>query len=123
VDHELAALAALLSAPLPVLAVGAQDVVFAAPTRLALRLRAGDRLSLFPMAPVTGRSRGLDWPIDGLDFAPAGRIGTSNRVSAGEVELGFDSPGMLVMLPRARLDAALDAMAPGWRAAGAAAPR
>lgn len=123
VDHELAALAGLLAAPGPVVAMGVQDVVFAAPPRLALRLRAGDRLSLFPMAPVTGRSRGLDWPIDGLDFAPAGRIGTSNRVTSGPVELAFDGPGMLVMLPRTRLDAVLDAMVPGWRRPGAAAPR
>lgn len=123
VDHELAALAALVVAPGPVLALGRQDVVFAAPPRLSLRLRAGDRLSLFPLAPVTGRGRGLDWPIDGLDFAPAGRIGTSNRVTAGPVDLAFDAPGMLVILPRARLDAGLDAIAPGWRTATGGARR
>lgn len=122
VDHELAALAALLAAPMPVVAVGARDVVFAAPSRLTLDLRAGDRLSLFPMAQVRGASRGLDWPIDGLVFAPDGRIGTSNRVGDGRVDLSFDGPGMLVILPRARLDAALDAIAPGWRRRNAAAP-
>jgi len=30
------------------------------------------------MAAVQGRSGGLRWPIDGLPFAPDGRIGTSN---------------------------------------------
>jgi thiamine pyrophosphokinase len=114
-DHGLAALAGLVAAPGPVLALGGPDVVFAAPPQVRLRLRAGDRLSLFPLGRVTGASRGLDWPIEGLDFAPDGRIGTSNRVSAGPVELRFDAPGMLVILPRARLDAALDAVAPGWR--------
>lgn len=121
VDHELAALAALLAAPMPVLAVGVRDVVFAAPARLTLEMRAGDRLSLFPMARVTGTSRGLDWPIDGLVFAPDGRIGTSNRVGDGRVDLAFDGPGMLVILPRTRLDAALDAIAPGWRPSRGAA--
>lgn len=109
-DHALAALSTLLAAPVPVLALGAEDVVFAAPPRLSLRLRAGDRLSLYPLAPVAGESRGLDWPITGLDFAPDRRIGTSNRVSEGPVELDFDRPGMLVILPRARLDAALRAV-------------
>ncbi len=111
-DHALAALSTLLAAPMPVLALGAQDVVFAAPLRLTLRLRAGDRLSLYPLAPVAGESRGLDWPIAGLDFAPDRRIGTSNRVTTGSVELDFDRPGMLVILPRTRLDAALRALTP-----------
>ncbi len=111
-DHALAALSALLTAPLPVVALSDHDVVFAAPRRLTLTLRAGDRLSLYPLAPVAGGSRGLDWPIDGLDFAPDRRIGTSNRVSEGPVDLAFDRPGMLVILPRERLDAALMALVP-----------
>jgi thiamine pyrophosphokinase len=111
-DHALAALSTLLSASMPVLALGAEDVVFAAPPRLSLRLRPGDRLSLYPLVPVTGESRGLAWPIAGLDFAPDRRIGTSNRVTEGPVELDFDRPGMLVILPRARLDAALRALTP-----------
>ncbi len=116
VDHELAALSTLAGRTgFPVLAVGREDVVFAAPPDLRLALRAGDRLSLFPLARVTGASEGLDWPIDGLVLAPDGRVGTSNRVTAGPVALHFEAPGMLVILPRGRLDAALDALSPGWR--------
>jgi thiamine pyrophosphokinase len=37
-------------------------------------------------------------------------IGTSNRVVAPRVRLEFDGPGMLVILPRARLDAAITAV-------------
>jgi thiamine pyrophosphokinase len=121
VDHELAVFSALVArAGQAVVAIGRQDVVLAAPPALDLTLRPGDRLSLYPMVPVRGESRGLDWPIDGLDLRPDGRIGTSNRVSAGAVTLRFATPGMLVILPRARLDAALDAVSPGWRDA---APR
>jgi thiamine pyrophosphokinase len=82
-------------------------------------LRPGDRFSLFPMAPVTGRSAGLEWPIDGLAFAPSLRGGTSNRVT-GPVRLEMDSPGMLVIVPRARLAQALAARLasiPGWAGA------
>lgn len=120
-DHGLAVLNTLARRPdRPCLLVGPADVVFHAPPRLSLRLRPGDRLSLFPLAPVTGSSRGLHWPIDGLAFAPDGRIGTSNRVAEPRVELEMAGPGMLVILPRARLDAALSALVPGWRGPPAA---
>lgn len=122
VDHALAALTVLVArSDLPVVALGRDDVVFAAPPRLVLELRAGDRVSLYPLARVTGASTGLDWPIAGLVLAPDARVGTSNRVTAGRVELNFDTPGMLVILPRARLDAALDALAPGWRGVSSSA--
>ena len=115
-DHELAALSTLVAQTRrPVIALGREDVAFAAPLHLVLTLRAGDRLSLFPFARVSGQSLGLDWPIDGLDFRPDGRIGTSNCVSDGEVSLRFDGAGVLVILPRNRLDAVLDALCPEWR--------
>jgi len=125
VDHALAVLNALVVRRDRVcLLLGPQDVVFHAPPRFDLRLRVGDRLSLFPLAPVSGESVGLRWPIAGLGFAPGGRIGTSNAVVAPVVSLRFDAPGMLVVLARARLDAALDGLVPGWRSprAGGAPP-
>lgn len=109
-DHELAALAALVRrADRRCLLIGPEDVVFAAPDALALDLPEGMRLSLFPLAPVTGRSAGLCWPIDGIAFAPDGRSGTSNRVT-GPVRLRFSGPGMLVLLPRTALVAAVEAL-------------
>ena len=59
---------------------------------------------------MTGRSQGLRWPIDGLDFAPSGRIGTSNEVT-GPVVLVFDGPGMLVITPREALEQVSAALA------------
>ncbi|WP_343081279.1 thiamine diphosphokinase [Ostreiculturibacter nitratireducens] len=111
-DHTLAAwnTIARLSVP-PCLIVGEKDVVFAAPPRrrLALALKAGARVSLFPMARVAGRSTGLRWPIAGLSFAPDGRVGTSN-IADGPVEVEFDAAGMLVILPRNCLRAAIGAL-------------
>jgi thiamine pyrophosphokinase len=110
-DHGLAVLTALVAhARQNCIVIGAADIVFHAPPRLALNMRLGDRLSLFPMARVTGRSTGLRWAIDGIDFAPDGMIGTSNQVVARQVALEFDMPGMLVILPRQRLDAAVAAL-------------
>lgn len=113
VDHELAVFSTLVQrrdAP-PCLLIGAQDVVLAAPPgqEMHLALRPGDRISLFPMAPVSGHSDGLQWPIDGLTLRPDGRIGTSNAAT-GPVRLWFDGAGMLVILPRNRLRAAFSAL-------------
>jgi len=110
-DHGLAAFNTLLARKdRRCILIGPKDLAFAAPPRLALDLVPGEVLSLFPMAPVTGQSTGLEWPIAGANFAPDGRIGTSNRVVSRRVELSFDAPGMLVILPRRRLDAAIRAL-------------
>ena len=110
-DHGLAAFTTLIArAERRCILIGPQDVAFAAPSRLELALLPGEPLSLFPMAPVTGHSEGLEWPIAGISFAPDGMIGTSNRVVSRRVVLEFDRRGMLVILPRRRLDAAIRAL-------------
>ncbi len=110
-DHGLAAMNTLVTRPdRRCILVGPKDLAFAAPARLELTLTPGEPLSLFPMTRVTGASRGLEWPIDRLELAPDGMIGTSNRVTSRHVVLEFDAPGMLVILPRRRLDAALRAL-------------
>lgn len=106
-DHGLAVLNGLVAHPgQRCFILGARDVVFLAPRKMALELRRGTRLSLFPMGPVQGESEGLRWPLQGMDFAPWGKIGTSNEVS-GPVRLRFDRDAMLVILPLTALAAAL----------------
>jgi thiamine pyrophosphokinase len=103
-DHELAVFHTLAARPgHKCIVIGCRDIVFNAPPHLALSLGAGTRVSLFPMAEVTGRSRGLLWPIDGLTFHPARRIGTSNEALGDTVEIEADAPGLLVVLPRSAL--------------------
>ena len=110
IDHELAVFNALVRTGGPCVVMGPRDVVFHAGCGVRLEMREGERLSLFPMGRVTGQSRGLEWPIAGLAFAPDGRIGTSNRVVGRVVELVFDGPGMLVILPRRYLGQAIAAV-------------
>lgn len=110
-DHLLASFNVLARHPRRAcLLLGARDVAFLAPRSLTLRLDPGDRLSLFPLGPVRGASEGLRWPIEGLRLAPAGRVGTSNEVAAPEVRLTFSARRMLVILPAARLGAAISAL-------------
>ena len=110
IDHGLAVLNTLVRRASPCVVIGPRDVIFHAPLGAGLQMRRGDRLSLFPLARVRGRSTGLVWPIDGIDFAPDGVIGTSNRVQDARVDLVFDGPGMLVILPRRYLAQAIAAV-------------
>ncbi|MGS4944670.1 thiamine diphosphokinase [Meridianimarinicoccus sp. RP-17] len=117
-DHALAVFNALARLPMRrCVVLAAREVIVLAPPRIGLDLAPGTRVSLFPMAPVRGKSRGLHWPIDGIGFAPGGVIGTSNQAE-GPVDLAFDAPGMLLMLPRRCLGAVLAGLeaAPGWPA-------
>jgi thiamine pyrophosphokinase len=109
-DHGLAVFNALVRRDAPCVVVGPQDVVFHAGRGCRLSMQMGARLSLFPLARVRGQSRGLEWPIAGLDFAPDAQIGTSNRVVGAEVELVFDGPGMLVIVPKRYLQDAIAAV-------------
>ncbi len=104
VDHELAVYHGLVArSEARCIVIGARDLVLHAPPELVLDLPQGTRLSLFPLAPVSGRDHGLEWPIEDIIFDPARRIGTSNRVARGPLRLAFDAPGMLVIVPRAHL--------------------
>ena len=113
-DHTLGAFNVLARHPgRACVLLEAGDLCFLAPPEMALRLAPGTRLSLFPMGPVTGRSSGLHWPLEGIDFAPGAMTGLSNRVSAPEVRLSFSAPRMLVLLPLEALDAALAGLVGG----------
>ena len=107
-DHALSALTVLVGEPRPVVLIGGEDIAFAAPPDLALDLPPGSRVSLWPLGAVSGRSEGLEWPIDGLRLAPDGRTSTSNRAT-GPVRLRLSGPAV-VILPRAALGAALVAL-------------
>ena len=110
-DHQLAAMTVLAArCDRRCILVGEADVVALCPPRLRLDLAPETRVSLFPLAPVTARSDGLRWPVEGLDFAPAGRIGTSNRAN-GAVTLEVVAPEMLLILPAACLNALQAALA------------
>lgn len=100
-DHTLACLRSLcVYKDVPIVLIGEDQIIMHAGRKFATELNAGDRVSLFPLAPVRGlESTGLRWPIAGLDFSPTGQIGTSNSATGGPVEMSFDRDGMLIFLP------------------------
>jgi thiamine pyrophosphokinase len=110
VDHALAVWNAVVRHPgRGAIILSRTDVGFAVTGEVSLPLRKGTRVSLFPMAPLRACSEGLHWPVDSVDFAPGGAIGTSNRAT-GPVRLWTSGPGMLVILPRSCLAAAIAAV-------------
>ncbi|MEM7746104.1 MAG: thiamine diphosphokinase [Pseudomonadota bacterium] len=108
-DHTLAVLHAMLARPeKQVIMLGERDAaVFARPGRvLEMTLAEGAVVSIFPLRPVTGViSEGLEWPVDGMFFAPGEHSGTSNRATGAPFRLSFDAPGALVMVAADDLDA------------------
>lgn len=110
-DHQLAALHVLAARPdRPCILLGETEIVLLCPPRLTVATQPEDIVSLFPLGPVTGTSRGLRWKIDGLQFDPMGQSGTSNAAT-GPLALTMDAPAMILMLPRTYLGAVTQALA------------
>lgn len=106
-DHTLAAMNTLVArSDRRCVLLDDHQLAFVAPRKMELELPIGTVFSLFPMGAVHGTSEGLKWPIDGLDFSPSGRVGTSNEVS-GPVKLEFNAPNMLVLLPAAQFESTI----------------
>ncbi len=100
VDHQLGCLSVLARYPeRACILLGQDEIVMLCPPRLDLPTLPGDVVSLVPLAPVQGTSIGLRWPIDGLQFDPIERIGTSNEAE-GPVSLTMKQPTMILIAPR-----------------------
>jgi thiamine pyrophosphokinase len=107
-DHTLAAMTALARYPdQKAILLGEEDICFLCPSELSLSLPKGTRISLYPLSPVTGRSTGLVWPIDGLTLTPDGTISTSNETRAARVLLSDITGKLLVIVPKQHLEPVL----------------
>ena len=56
------------------------------------------------MGPARAEAQGLRWPVEGIGFAPGGRIGTSNEIT-GPLRLTVKGE-MLLILPLSELETA-----------------
>lgn len=113
-DHGLAALHALLRfAHRPIILLAEREIILLAPPRLALNLSEKATVSLFPLVPVSGRSQGLFWPINGLAFKAGQQIGTSNKACGGAMVLETDHPGAVLFLPKSELGQVTQALQTG----------
>ncbi len=110
-DHELAAYSSLLRHPdQRCILLGEVDLCFLAPVSMRIKLPVGTRFSLFPLSQCRVDASGVFWPVDGLDMAPDGIIGTSNETTGEEVTLRVSKRKLLVILPRTHLQAVIEAL-------------
>ena len=115
-DHTLAALHVLAryAGKKAVLMVDSVDVIFATAGRFTMRMKPGERMSIYPLARVEfEQSSGLKFPLDGLLMEQGFLIGTSNEVVDEEVSIlpaqGDNSPYAIVM-SRDHLDDLIDTL-------------
>ena len=116
IDHQMAAQTTLVrNANKRCILLGEEDLIFVIPPEFSLDLKAGTRVSLYPLAKCRIHSRGLQWPTDAIRFAPDGPVGTSNK-STGPIRLKPECPKMLAILPLQCLTGVLEAFkrAPQW---------
>lgn len=115
VDHLLAVLHVMLARPEKrVVLLGEVDAIALVPPGriVAIALEAGARVSLLPLLAARGtHSYGLKWPVVGVEMAPGVRGGASNMATGDRVELGFDAPGMALVVDRRHLAALVHAIA------------
>ncbi|MEM1300877.1 MAG: thiamine pyrophosphokinase [Pseudomonadota bacterium] len=114
VDHMLAVFHAMLRrSEKRVVLLGEEEAMALVPPGrpFAMDLEVGAVVSFYPLLPARGTmSEGLEWSVDGLALAPGEAIGTSNRAVAPRVEVGFDAPGVLVLVARQCLGALIEAV-------------
>ena len=110
-DHELAVYNVLTKHPdQPCVVLGAVDLCLLVTDQLRLTLPVGTRVSLFPMGACNVSATGLRWPVEGLEMAPDGQIGTSNEATGGEITVQTTAPKLLLILPLEHLDAVIAAL-------------
>ena len=101
IDHELAALSALVKfSHKKIIFIGEHDIVFLVPPSFSLRSFDGMRVSLYPLDEVKVHSDGLQWATDGLTMKPTGQLGTSNKAIGNNIHLAPDKPKLLLILPK-----------------------
>ena len=108
IDHELAALSALVKfSHKKIIFIGEHDIVFLVPPSFSLRSFNGMRVSLYPLDEVKVHSDGLKWATDGLTMKPTGQLGTSNKAIGKSIHLAPDKPNLLLILPKTVLNEAI----------------
>ncbi len=104
-DHFLAVCSALIRSNKPIFILGNRDLIFHLPTKFNLELPIHSRVSLYPLREINSmNSKGLKYPLKGIKFSPANRVGTSNLSVCDEIEISYEGGGMLAILSKEHLE-------------------
>ena len=113
-DHTLSAISAAtrFARERRIILSDEHDVALAMSGPFAFRLPKGERVSIYPLAPIDFvHSEGLLYPLDGLHLEQGGLIGTSNEslTESIEIEPADDTPWLLIV-EKSHLPALLSAL-------------
>lgn len=113
-DHTLSAISAAtrFARERRIILSDEHDVALAVSGAFAFRLPRGERVSVYPLAPIDFvRSEGLLYPLDGLHLEQGGLIGTSNQALTESIgiEPEDDTPWLLIV-EKSHLPALLEAL-------------
>jgi thiamine pyrophosphokinase len=89
-DHTLAAtdVLARYGRQRDIIMMGEEDLVVVVAGDFRFEVEPGARVSIHPLGQVTfACSKGLQYPLDGVELAPGLRTGTSNKAVAGSFEI------------------------------------
>ena len=104
-DHFLAVCSALIKSNKPIFILGNRDLIFHLPTKFNFELPIHSRVSLYPLKEISSMSsKGLKYPLRGIKFSPADKIGTSNLSVSNEIEISYEGGGMLAILSKEHLE-------------------
>ena len=101
-DHTLSAISAAtrFARERHIILADEHDVALAISGPFHFRVERGERVSVYPLAPIRFlSSKGLLYPLDGLHLEQGGLIGTSNEAVEGAVDIvpEGDTPWLLVV--------------------------
>lgn len=103
-DHTLAALHAVTKAAVTrrIILVDEHDLALGVSGSIGLDVGRGARVSIYPLGRTAFRgSKGLLYPLDGLEMEQGQKIGTSNSAVADQIEIevapGAQSPWLLIL--------------------------
>lgn len=113
-DHTLSAISAAtrFARERRIILSDENDVALAMSGTLAFRIPVGERVSVYPLAPIDFvRSTGLLYPLDGLHLEQGGLIGTSNQALTETIEIEpADATPWLLIVEKSHLPALLEAL-------------
>lgn len=113
-DHTLSAISAAtrFARERRIILSDENDVALAMSGALAFRIPVGERVSVYPLAPIDFvRSTGLLYPLDGLHLEQGGLIGTSNEALTEAIEIvPVDDTPWLLIVEKSHLPALLEAL-------------
>ncbi|MEM6308218.1 MAG: thiamine diphosphokinase, partial [Pseudomonadota bacterium] len=109
-DHQFAAMTALMGDPRPIILLNDTDLCFLVPRHFQCPVPDGSPVAFYPLRPCRVQTSGVKYPVTDAAMAPDGLISTSNTMVGYILEIYTMGRGLLAILPLACLPAVISAL-------------